>query len=294
MKTLEESGLDPRALARGVDYLIERHTQKFIANADWAQIAANGTPTRYDNHACHGQMNGSGVLVATISNWSTYRYSSYSDSYAKAPYQKVLATAIGERFYDWFCTRSWAADYIVAPDLGFAAYSGIMFSTDIPANYALAIVTMSRNCQEQAHIVQRMYDYVDEFEISEDLAYFLAFSIGTENKYGKIVNGHNLFMNHGAKGLDFWMRRDFQKTNAPLRSGATTIGVNDMFGKGERDLTASFDRFKAKVEAGKIVIPNPFIPVVKTSSTMTEEFLRSIIPNLKKEYPQLQAERLAA
>lgn len=293
MRTLDESGLSAAALAAGVDWLTKRKDQPFSENISFAMVNVDGKVTAKNNMACHAQMNGVGYeLIATVSCWATYRYQTYL-SYSNPDYRGFLPSAILERFYDWFVNRSWAAEYIVAPDLGFATYVGIMFSTDIPSNYALAIATMSRNCGEQAHNVRRMFDYVDEFGISEDLAYYLAFGIPTENKYGTVISGHNLFMMNGANGLDIWMRRDIQQTNKPLRKTTYKSGVNNMWGPYDPKHVDSFERFKAKVEMGSIVIPNPFKPVVK-SNTMTEEFLRDIIPNIAREYPEIKTMKEAA
>lgn len=293
-QTFVEANVSEAAFNAGVAYLTERPSKGFTSNADFSHVFANGKRHDVNNQACHGSMRGEDrELIASVSCWSTYRYKAYVDSYANKPYKGVLATAIGERFYDWFVNRSWAADYIIAPDQGFATYSGIMVSTDIPANYLLAIMTMSRNAQEQAHNVHRMYDYVDEFGISEDLAYFLAFGVATDNKYGTIVSGHNLFYQQGAKALDNWMKRSIQHTSDIARTGGYNSGVNLMWGGREEDICGSFERFKNVVEAGSVVIPNPFKPVVKRN-VITEEFLRDIIPNIAKEYENREQDRIAA
>lgn len=251
-------------------------------NGHFFEVRSNGK-CEYKQGPCHGSMTGTGELIATMSPWESTRYGAYL-SYAKDDYKRTINRDLLTRYYDWFVNRSWAADMIVAPSFEFARDVAFIVGTNEPANWVLAVMTMSRHCGEQAHNVARMFDYVDEFGVSEDLAFFLAFGCETANKYGSIMFGHNLFYQQGVGALERWMKRDIAKRNGPLREGGVKTGVNAMWGDRDKHIVAGFKPFEHRIEAGKVVIPNPFKPVAASRDVMTEDYLRSLIPNLKEKF----------
>lgn len=267
-------------------------------NGNWFEFFADGSTNGCRYGPCHGSLRGKDThLIATMSPWGRVRYQSYVSSYSGGGYKDPLGVGLLTRWYDYFVNRSWASEYVVAPSVEFARDVGLVVPSSIPANYALAIFAMSRIAGENAHNVARMFDYVDEFGISEDLAFFLSHGVATSNKYGSLIHGHSLFRSdHGPAALAIWMSRKFRQTNKSLTSGDSTQGVNAMFGPGERvSLVDAWSVYKDKVEAGRVVIPNPFKPVVnKGTGVMTEDFLRSIIPNLKEKFDAPQFADTAA
>lgn len=288
MQTPEQADLSSIAVANAYAAM-QMHVGRITSdrNGNWFEFYADGTTNGYKYGPCHGSLKGKDTsFIATMSPWGRIRYANYATSHSKRPYQKPLDKTLLTRWYDYFVNRSWAADYLVAPSVDFARDVGIVVPSSIPANYALAILAMSRIAGENAHNVARMFDYVDEFGISEDLAFFLSHGVATDNKYGTMIHGHSLFrIDHGPAALAIWMNRKFRQKNQSLASGASVTGVNAMFGSGEKNVVAAWSVYKDKVEAGRVVIPNPFEPVVNAGkSTMTEDFLRSLIPNLEEKF----------
>lgn len=261
---------------------LEDHAPKCQYNAGWCRY--NGKEFTYRHGACHGGWSSGEkpAVVATISNWWHYREPSYVETYSPH-FKDLLPEEIGMRFYDWFVNRSWASEYLYAPNVEFAAKRGVIVDTkEVPYGVALAVFTMNRNCGEQAHNVVRMYEYVDQLGISEDLAYFAAFGVKTSDMKGQIISNHNLLAPRDFAYLENWMAHKVVATG----------NVNGMWGGVEYGNVGIgkilLDKFPVKaesVEANKVVIPNPFAPVApRSSSAISEAQLMEILPRIQQYF----------
>lgn len=272
---------------------LEKHAPTCKFNAGWCPLDEG--VFAYRHGACHGgwQRNNPPV-VATISNWWYYREPSYVESYSRN-FKDLLPEEIGMRFYDWFVNRSWASDKLYAPSVEFAAKRGVIVNTkELPAPIALAIFTMNRNCGEQAHNVVRMYKFVDKLGISEDLAYIAAFGIKTSDYKGMIISGHNLVAPKDFTYLENWMaHRIVGQSSVNGMWGSVTdysfIGLG-------KELKKKFPVDKKEEVVERVVVPNPFAPVVNASSpSLTEAELMEILPRVQEYFNKQEGEaRVAA
>jgi hypothetical protein len=235
---------------------------------------------------CHGslRMDGQDAFV-TLHQWRDcphqYGYEMRSSGdHSKIKPREPLSVEIGTAWSDWLFNRSWASDYFAAPSFEFARDVAVFIPTSAPANYCLAMATLTRHGGEMRNAVQRWYDLLQQHAgMTEELAYAIAFGIKVpDSGYGLLSGGHNTLHPSDLAYLANIVKRNIVLTKRPGNTGESAQGVNAMWGPSNNNIANELERIAAQ-KADEIVIPNPFAPVI-AKSAVSERLIQAAIPRL--------------
>lgn len=299
MKLIDNLSRIPAAdVEAGVAWATE--TRKGITqNATWREFK-EGLEVGGSSAACHGGMTMWHCdTVVTLHQWldCPHNYGASTRSAAKLPGgDRTLTSEEGQAWSDWLFNRSWASAYFAAPSFEFARDVAVFFSTDLPANYGLALATLSRHGGEQRHTVRRWFDLLKAHpDMSEDLAYAIAFGIQvTDSIYGAPSVGHSTLHRVNLANIRNICDQKIVLTKSNARvKGTSQQGVQAMWGSGG-DISRELEKLVAgKIKADRVVIPNPFAPVIPAGQ-VSEALLQSAIPALIEMFPKKKETEVVA
>lgn len=291
MKLIDNLSRIPAAdVKAGVDWATKKRKTQ-TQNATWCEFA-KGLEVGGASTACHGSMSmWICDTVVTLHQWldCPHNYGAITRSTAKLPGgDRTLTPEEGNAWSDWLFNRSWASAYFAAPSFEFARDVAVFFSTDLPANYGLALATLSRHGGEQRHTVRRWFDLLKAHpDMSEDLAYAIAFGIQvTDSPYANPSAGHCTLYRANLAYIKNICDHKIVLTKGNARvKGSSKMGVQAMWGNGG-DISKELEKLVAgKVKADRVVIPNPFAPVIPAGQ-VSEALLQSAIPALIEMFPR--------
>lgn len=269
------------------------------SNATWRELK-DGLEVGGGSAACHGGM----AMwlcdtVVTLHQWlgCPHNYDASNRAKTKLPGgDRTLTPEEGHAWSDWLFNRSWASAYFAAPSFEFARDVAVFFSTDLPANYGLALATLSRHGGEQRHTVRRWFDLLKANPgMSEDLAYAIAFGITvSDSPYGNPNSGHSTLYRVNLACIRNICDQKIVLTKGNARDkGSSSQGVHAMWGSGG-DISKELERLVAgKIKADRVVIPNPFAPVIP-SGQVSEALFQSAIPALIEMFPKKKETEVAS
>lgn len=292
MKLIDNLSRIPAAdVKAGVAWATKIRKTTTTQNATWRELK-DGIEVGGGSTACHGGMNMFGCdTVVTLHQWLNCPndYGASTRSRAKLPDgDRTLTPEEGNAWSDWLFNRSWASAYFAAPSFEFARDIAVFFSTDLPANYGLALATLSRHGGEQRHTVRRWFDLLAAHpDMSEDLAYALAFGVTvTDSPYANPSPGHCTLYRADLAYIGNICNQKIVLTKGNARDkGSLSQGVQAMWGPGG-DISKELERLVAgKIKADRVVIPNPFAPVIP-SGQVSEALFQSAIPALIEMFPR--------
>lgn len=195
----------------------------------------------------------------------------------------------GRRFFDWFLNRSWAAPFVHCPDNDFGTDKAVVLSGTMPSNWLVGALTLQRTVREHFCRIEIMYDLVDKFGCSEDLAFLTAFSFHGGDGWPSINTNHNSIAPEDPSYWRNFMSRNVQKTNRPFVENSNYYGITAMWGRAAEFSSNTFgkrllDSLATGWSADKIIIPNPFKPVVTTSSSVSKKTIYDAMPDIMAAY----------
>lgn len=201
---------------------------------------------------------------------------------------------LGIRFYDWLFNRSWAAPFIQRPSDSDGRELAILLSGELPSNWLVAILQLYRVVREHGRRLPLMFEFVDK-GCPEDLAFLCAFSFHGSD-WPSINTNHNSIAPIVPRYWHNFVNHDIVKKHEPFnKSSAYLGGIMSMWGPAAEFNDPSFGKKllaylpkKGEVKMDRVIVPNPFVPVVKSSGAdvVTVENIRAVLPEIIETFKQ--------